>query len=143
MTDYQFETQLVADPVTFQRAATAKVTVYDIADTSNSAPLALKDLNGLPLPNPLTSTADAFIPPFVASSPLVKLVGGTLTVPAFSPKPLSDQAKAAQDAAAASAASAAQAASYAAGLLAGPLDGGNASTQFTGSFNFDGGNANG
>ena len=80
MADYQFDFTLVADPNTFQRAANAAVTVYDVADASNSAPLALKDLNGLPLPNPLTSTADAFIPAFVTTSAQVKLVGGGLTV---------------------------------------------------------------
>ncbi|MDQ4502194.1 LamG-like jellyroll fold domain-containing protein [Sinomonas sp. ASV322] len=86
MTDYPFDSTLVADPVTFARAANASVTVYDVADTANASPLALKDLNGLPLPNPLASSKDAFLPPFVAGVPQVKLVGGGLTVTASSYK---------------------------------------------------------
>lgn len=143
MADYQFDTALVVDPITLQRAAKASVTVYDAADAGNTTPLALKDLNGLPLPNPLTSTAEAFIPGFKTSSTQVKLVSSGLTVYAASYKALLDQATAAQAAASASAAAAADAASSAAGMLGGALDGGNASSTYTAGFNFDGGNANG
>jgi hypothetical protein len=81
---YTFDQQIVADAVTFQRAANAQVFVYDINDTGNTTPLALTDLNGLPLTNPLTSSADAAIPAFKADVPQVKLVGGGLSVPAGS-----------------------------------------------------------
>lgn len=80
MADYTYESELVADPFTFQRAANSAITVYDVTDENETTPLALKDLNGLPLPNPLTSSADAFVPPFVTSSPQVKMVGGGLRV---------------------------------------------------------------
>ena len=143
MTTYAFDPQLVADPVTFTRAAKASITVYDVGDTTNSTPLTLTDLSGLPLANPLTSTADAIIPAFMSTSPQVKLVGGGLTIPVGSFDSVLSAATAAQADAASSASSAASAASYAAGLLAGPLDGGNASSIFTSSFNFDGGTANG
>ena len=143
MTTYAFDPQLVADPVTFARAANANVTVYDANDNSNSTPLTLTDLNGLPLSNPLRSTGDAIIPPFQTTSAQVKLVGGGLTIPVGSFQSVLNAATAAQAAASSSAASAASAASYAAGLLGGSLDGGNASSTFTSSYNFDGGTANG
>ncbi|WP_138443508.1 GDSL-type esterase/lipase family protein [Sinomonas susongensis] len=97
MADYQFDTALVVDPITLQRAAKASVTVYDAADAGGVTPLALKDLNGLPLPNPLTSTAEAFVPAFVTTSSQVKMVGGGLTVYASSYKGLADDAKAAKE----------------------------------------------
>jgi hypothetical protein len=141
---YKFDSQIVADPVSFQRAPNASVAVYDADDASNTTLLALTDLNGLPLPNPLTSSADAFLPPFKTTSAQVKLVGANLTaLLGTSFDALLDEAQAASDSAAAAAASAASAASYAAGLLGGTLDGGNASSTFTSSYNFDGGNANG
>lgn len=97
MTAYQFDSILVADPVTFQRAINATVTVYDVADTGNTTPLPLKDLNGLPLPNPLTSNADAFLPPFTTTSPHVKLVAGTLALAQASYEALLDEARAAKE----------------------------------------------
>jgi hypothetical protein len=96
LTTYAFDPQLVADPVTFQRAANASITVYDVADTSNSTPLALTDMNGLPLTNPLTSTADAIIGAFQTTSPQVKLVGGGLSIPVGSFQSVLDQATAAK-----------------------------------------------
>ncbi|QSZ47241.1 hypothetical protein [Arthrobacter sp. D5-1] len=80
MADYTYDSELVADPFSFQRAANSAITIYDVADTNNTTPLTLKDLNGLALPNPLTSNDDAFVPAFVAPSPQVKMVGGGLQV---------------------------------------------------------------
>lgn len=94
---YAFESQLVIDPVSGDKAASASVTVYDANDTGNTAPLALTDMNGNPLANPLTSTVDAFIPPFMADVYKVKLVGGGLTVVAWSGEGLVTEAKAAKD----------------------------------------------
>ncbi|KUM34523.1 SGNH/GDSL hydrolase family protein [Arthrobacter sp. EpRS71] len=99
MADYTYESELVADPFTFQRAANSAVTIYDVNDESESTPLALKDLNGLPLPNPLTSSADAFVPPFVTTSPQVKMSGGGLKVAKPSFQGVRDEAVAARNAA--------------------------------------------
>jgi hypothetical protein len=114
MADYTYESELVADPFTFQRATNAAVTIYDVNDESESTPLALKDLNGLPLPNPLTSSADAFVPPFVTTSPQVKMSGGGLKVAKPSFQGVRDEAvsarEAAQDAEAAASNSASNAA---------------------------------
>lgn len=93
---YAFESQLVIDPVSGIKAANAAVTVYDANDTANSSKLALTDLNGNPLPNPLTSTADAFIPAFLSPSAKVKLVGGGLVVVAWSGEGLLAEAQAAK-----------------------------------------------
>lgn len=118
MTDYPYEGTLIADPVTFQRAVKASITVYDVEDANNTTPLALKDLSGLPLANPLTSSADAFIQPLITTSDGVKLVGGGLTVVAFSPKGIRDAAEASAVASQASA----SAAAAAAGLVGAPAD---------------------
>ncbi|NWL13327.1 hypothetical protein DM793_18845 [Paenarthrobacter nitroguajacolicus] len=99
MADYTYESELVADPFTFQRAANSAITVYDVNDESESNPLALKDLNGLPMTNPLTSSADAFVPPFVTTSPQVKMVGGGLKVAKPSFQGVRDEAVAARSAA--------------------------------------------
>lgn|GEM_PF-4473581 len=96
MADYTYESELVADPFTFQRAANSAITVYDVTDENETTPLALKDLNGLPLPNPLTSSADAFVPPFVTTSPQVKMVGGGLRVAKPSFQGVRDEAVAAR-----------------------------------------------
>lgn len=109
MPDYPFEGQLVADPVTFQRATNGQIYVYDANDTTNSTPLALKDMTGLPLANPLTSSADAFTRPFYAPSQDIKLVGAGLTVFVSSPKGMRDAAAAAATAAQSAAANAAAA----------------------------------
>lgn len=99
MVDYPYAGILVADAVTFRRATSAAVTVYDVNDTAEASPLALKDLSGLPLPNPLTSSADGFVQPFVTTSEGVKLKGGGLTVVEYSHKGMRDAAAAAATAA--------------------------------------------
>lgn len=103
MADYTFDAALVADPVTFKRAASSAITVYAVTDTAEATPLALKALNGSPLANPITSTNEAIIPPFVATVDAVKLVGGGLSVPHFSPTGLRDAAAASATSAATSA----------------------------------------
>lgn len=99
MVDYPYEAILVADPLTFKRAISASCTVYDVNDTAQATPLALKDMSGLPLPNPVTSTADAFIPPLVTTSEGIKIVGGGLTVVVYSHQGLKNEAVAAREAA--------------------------------------------
>lgn len=118
MVDYPYAGILVADAVTFRRATSAAVTVYDANDTASATPLALKDLSGLPLPNPLTSTADGFVPPFITTSEGVKLVGGGLAVVEYSHKGIRDAASAA----AAAAQISAQAATATAALVGAPAD---------------------
>lgn len=99
MTDFPYDGQLIADPVTFQRATNAQVYVYDAADTTNSTPLALKDATGLPTSNPLTSSADAFVKPIYAPSQDIKYVGAGLTVFVSSAKGMRDAAAASAEAA--------------------------------------------
>lgn len=118
MTDYVHDQMLLADATAFTRAPNSTTTVYDANDASNSTPLVLKDLNGLPMSNPMTSSADAFTPSFVTTSPQVKLVGGGLEV-------LSQSYQGVAAAAAASASSAdlsRVAAEAAAALVAAPAD---------------------
>ncbi len=97
MTDYQFDPILVIDPVTHQRASNATVTVYAITDTANASPLGLKDVNGDPLPNPLSSNDEAIIPAFSTTSSHVKLVAGTLAVVQASYDAILDEARAAKE----------------------------------------------
>lgn len=123
MTDYTYDSELVADPFTFQRAANAAITVYDVTDTSETTPLALKDLQGLPLPNPLTSSAEAFVPAFMAPSAQVKMVGGGLRVVRSSFQGVRDEAIAAKAAAAESKLAAQTAASSAAAAVSTELAG--------------------
>jgi hypothetical protein len=117
MTDYIHEPALVADSASFQRAPNASIMVYDADDATNAVPLVLKDLNGLPVANPVSSSQDAFTPWLVTSSAQIKLVGGGLTVIVSSYKGLREDALAAQAEAQAArtAAEAAQAAAEAAG----------------------------
>jgi hypothetical protein len=96
MTDYIHEPALVADSASFQRAANAPIMVYDADDATNAVPLVLKDLNGLPVANPVTSSQDAFTPWIVTTSAQIKLVGGGLTVILSSYKGLREDALAAQ-----------------------------------------------
>ncbi|QSZ53261.1 hypothetical protein RI444_15505 [Paenarthrobacter sp. AT5] len=110
MADYTFESELVADPYSFDRAANASITVYDVADENETTPLALKDMQGLPLANPLTSSAEAFVPAFIAPSPEVKMVGGGLRVPRASFKGVREEAAALKVAAQEAAADAAESA---------------------------------
>ena len=114
MADYPIPTQLVVDE-RLVPAANAQVTVYDLNDTNNTAPLALKDMNGTPIANPITTTANALTPPIMVPVTDVKFVDPStgLALPVISVEGLRNTAQAAAtDAAAAkdSAASSAQAA---------------------------------
>lgn len=132
MTDYIHEPALVADPFTFARAANASIAVYDADDTFNAVPLVLKDLNGLPMANPVTSTGDAVTPWMITTSAQLKLVGGGLTVVVSSYKGLREdalraqveaqEAKTAARDAQAEAEAAKDAAVAAAGLVGAPAD---------------------
>ena len=110
MTDFVHDQVLLADAASFTRAPNASVTAYDANDAAETTPLDLKDLNGLPLGNPMVSSADAFTPAFVTTSPQVKLVGGGLSVLSESYKGVRDEAVAAKGAAEAAAADAAESA---------------------------------
>jgi hypothetical protein len=80
MTDYPFDMQLVVDPLNPENVvAEGQVYIYDPSDTGFASPLALKDLNGLPLTNPLTSTPRGFLEEFVAPAPQVLWKSGEYT----------------------------------------------------------------
>lgn len=80
MTDYPFDMQLVVDPLNPDNVvAEGEVYIYDPSDTDFSAPLALKDLNGLPLTNPLESSPTGYIEEFIATSPQVTWKSGDWT----------------------------------------------------------------
>lgn len=102
MADFVHDQVLLADAASFTRAPNASVTAYDANDAANSTPLALKDINGLDLTNPMVSSADAFTPAFVTTVPQVKLVGGGLSVLSASYRGLRDEAIAASASAEAS-----------------------------------------
>ena len=124
MADYPIPTQLVVDERLIP-AANAQVTVYDFNDTANTTPLALKDMNGTPIPNPITTTANALSPSIIAPVPKVKFVVPTLglSIPVVSTDGLeaaaqaaADEANAAKNSAADSATAAQQARDAAQGL---------------------------
>ena len=98
MADYPIPTQLVVDE-RLVPAANAQVTVYDLNDTANTTPLALKDMNGNPLQNPITTTANALSPGLIAPVPKVKFVAPSngLSIPITSTDGLEAAAQAAAD----------------------------------------------
>lgn len=70
MPDYFYDMDLVVDPLNPSNVvAKGSVAIYDPADTAGTTLLALKDPSGLPLPNPLTSNANGFLPPRIATVP--------------------------------------------------------------------------
>ena len=77
MTLYPYETQLVvsADD-SHVILSDAVVTIYDPSDTAMAAPLALVDVSGIPLPNPVAVTSSGFLPAFQATVPQVMWFGG-------------------------------------------------------------------
>lgn len=108
---YPFETQLVADANTPGLVLTnAVVTIYDPNDTGMTTPLALVNPQGLPADNPVTVTAQGFIPAFQAELPQVLWSGGGYSGYLNSFQGVLAAAEAAQLAAEAAAASAAGAA---------------------------------
>jgi hypothetical protein len=108
MPQYEFEAQLVISPDAGAIVlADALVTLYDPTDTAMTSPLDLLDTTGLPMDNPLTASANGFIPAFSASVPQVMWVGGDFAGYINSFKSVLDAALAAQAAAEAAAAAAA------------------------------------
>jgi hypothetical protein len=100
MTLYPFEMQLAVDathPTVVMQDNT--VTFYDPADTAMLTPLALLDPLGLPLANPVTTSAAGFTPAFQASIPHVMWTDGTYAGYLSSYKGLLDEAVAARAAA--------------------------------------------
>lgn len=77
MVFYPFDVNLAVDPnnpdVVLRDGI---VTFYDPADTGLTAPIALLDTAGLPLPNPVTVSSQGFTPAFQAEIPQVLWVGG-------------------------------------------------------------------
>lgn len=111
MVFYPYETQLVIDADNPNLVLTnSQVTIYDPADTSFANPLALVDLDGLPLSNPLDVSDRGFIPAFQATLPQVMWSGGGYRGYIGSFQGVLTQAQAAASSAAAAAVSAAQAA---------------------------------
>lgn len=104
---YPFETQLVVSADASHVVLTnAVVTIYDPSDTGMTTPLALTDLNGLPLANPVAVNSNGFLPAFQASVPQVMWTGGGYTGYLGSYKGILDEAIAARVSAAAAASSA-------------------------------------
>jgi hypothetical protein len=100
MTDYPYDLNLVVDPLNPANVvAEGEVTLYDPTDTDFSSPLALEDLHGLPLGNPLTSSPTGFLQEFVATIPQVKWKSGPYEGLFNSYKGLRDEAVAAREAA--------------------------------------------
>lgn len=104
---YPFETQLVVSADASHVVLTnAVVTIYDPSDTGMASPLALTDLNGLPLANPVSVNPSGFLPAFQASVPQVMWVGGGYSGYLGSYKGILDEAVAARNSAASAAAEA-------------------------------------
>lgn len=97
MTLYPFEVQLAVDannPNVVVQENT--VTFYDPADTSLITPLALVDPLGLPMANPITTSAAGFTPAFQALIPHVMWTDGTYAGYLSSYKGMLDEATAAK-----------------------------------------------
>ncbi|UXM92575.1 hypothetical protein [Paenarthrobacter sp. JL.01a] len=80
MTDYPIGMELVVDPDNpMNVVVNGSVGIYAPEDTAGTTLLALKDANGFPLANPLTSNAYGFLPPFLAPLPQVRWKSGEFT----------------------------------------------------------------
>jgi len=100
VTDYFYDMDLVVDPLNPANVvANGQVSIYDPADTTGATLLALKDPSGLPLPNPLTSNANGFLPPRIATVPQTMWKSGGFTGYFNSYKGLRDESVAAVTAA--------------------------------------------
>lgn len=126
MADYPYEQQIVFDPDDPENIVRyGQVWLYDPADTAGTTPLVLKDPDGLPLPQPLTSNRYGFIGAFIAPVPQVLWKSGGFENYFNSFIGLLEQATAAvaaADAAADAASDAATAASESAQAALGPTD---------------------
>jgi YD repeat-containing protein len=93
VTDYFYDMDLVVDPLNPANVvANGQVSIFDPADTTGATLLALKDPSGLPLPNPLTSNANGFLPPRIAQVPQTMWKSGGFTGYFNSYKGLRDEA---------------------------------------------------
>jgi hypothetical protein len=111
VTDYFYDMDLVVDPLNPSNVvANGLVSIYDPADTAGTTLLALKDPSGLPLPNPVPSNANGFLPPRIATVPQTMWKSGGFTGYFNSYKGLRDESVAAKTAAQTAANSAASAA---------------------------------
>jgi len=100
VTDYFYDMDLVVDPLNPSNVvANGLVSIYDPADTAGVTLLALKDPSGLPLPNPLPSNANGFLPPRIATVPQTMWKSGGFTGYFNSYKGLRDESVAAVTAA--------------------------------------------
>lgn len=100
MADYPYRMQLVVDPDNPRNVVAAgSVEIYDSEDTTKTTLLALKDPSGVPIPNPITSNANGFTPPFVTTSPEVLWVSGPYADYFQSYKGMRDEAVGARQAA--------------------------------------------
>lgn len=138
MADYPIGMELVVDPDNpMNVVVNGSVGIYAPEDTAGTTLLPLKDLNGFPLANPLTSNAYGFTPGFLAPLPQVRWKSGEFSNVYNSYIGLRDEAvaakNAAQDAQAEAASAGANAADAAAGALAGAV--GNAQTAQTAATN--------
>jgi len=112
VTDYFYDMDLVVDPLNPSNVvANGLVSIYDPADTAGVTLLALKDPSGLPLPNPVPSNANGFLPPRIATVPQTMWKSGGFTGYFNSYKGLRDEAVGAKTAAQSAADSANAAAS--------------------------------
>lgn len=131
MADYPIGMELVVDPDNpMNVVVNGSVGIYAPEDTAGTTLLALKDANGFPLANPLTSNAYGFLPPFLPPIPQVRWISGEFTGFYNSFIGLRDEAvaakNAAQDAQAEAASAGANAAEVAQEALSGAV--GNAQT---------------
>jgi hypothetical protein len=107
MTDYAYNMKLVVDPDNPRNVVAAgSISIYDSADLGRTTLLELKDPSGVPIPNPITSNANGFTPPFVTTSPQVLWASGPYTDFFESYKGMRDEAVAAVSAAETAAANA-------------------------------------
>jgi hypothetical protein len=118
--------ELVVDPDNpMNVVVNGSVGIYAPEDTAGTTLLALKDANGFPLANPLTSNAYGFLPPFLPPIPQVRWISGEFTGFYNSFIGLRDEAvaakNAAQDAQAEAASAGANAAEVAQEALAGAV----------------------
>lgn len=126
MTDYPIGMELVVDPDNpMNVVANGSVGIYAPEDTAGVTLLPLKDLNGFPMANPLTSNAYGFTPGFLAPLPQVRWKSGEFSNVYNSYIGLRDEAvaakNAAQDAQAEAASAGANAAEVAQEALAGAV----------------------
>ncbi|MDN4644911.1 hypothetical protein, partial [Arthrobacter sp. PsM3] len=126
MTDYPLDMQLVVDPLNPENVVRGgSIYFYDPSDLAGASPITIKDANGQPLPNPLTSNDYGFIPPTIVTIPKVKWKSGNFEGFFFSYDGLRNEAIAAKVAAesAASNAGAAATADVANRIAAGQFKG--------------------